>query len=722
MSARRLAAMIGGYLLASAPLAAQQPVQPVREAQHADSARADSARADTIARRPDAPRALTGVRVTAKRTRGYAVSASRSATRTDTPLRDTPQSATVLTHALIADQSMQSMADVVRYVPGITMGLGEGHRDQPTIRGNSSTADFFVDGVRDDAQYLRDVYNAERIEALKGPNAMVFGRGGGGGVLNRVTKVAGWAPRNELSLEGGSFDHTRGTVDLGQAFGSRVAVRLNGMLEHSGGFRDRSDIRRRGVNPTATILAGEHTTLQLGYEHFFDERTVDRGIPSFHGAPAPTAPTTFFGDADANIAHVRVDAASVIAERELGRGVTLRNHTRAVHYDKFYQNVLPGAVNDAGTQVSLQGYNNATERGALFNQTDLTSTLVTGAVRHTLLAGAELSRQASDNLRHTGYFGTSTSLPVSLDDPTQSTGVAFRQSATDADNHSVANVAALYVQDQIALSTSWQAVAGVRVDRFAMRSHNNRTDEDLSRDDRLVSPRVGLIYKPVEPMSLYASYGVSHLPSSGDQFASLNLTTETLKPERFTNYEVGAKWDALPGLSLSTALFRLDRSNSAAHDPLDATKTVQTGAQRTTGFELGITGAVTERWELAGGYSNQRAEILEATTSAPAGASVPLVPHTTLSLWNKLQLTAATGAGLGVVRQGRMFAAIDNSVTLPAFTRVDAALFFALPSNLRAQLNLENLLDRAYFATAQGNNNILPGAGRTVRFSVTAGL
>jgi catecholate siderophore receptor len=262
----------------------------------------------------------------------------------------------------------------------------------------------------------------------------------------------------------------------------------------------------------------------------------------------------------------------------------------------------------------------------------------------------------------------------------------------------------------------------VRVDRFALRFHNNRTAEDLSRDDRLLSPRAGLIFKPLEAMSLYGSYGVSHLPSSGDQFSSLTATTETLKPERFANYELGAKWDATPALSLTGALFRLDRSNSASHDPLDATRTIQTGAQRTTGIELGATGQVTESWSVVGGISSQRARIVNATTAAPAGAIVPLVPRTTVSLWNKLQLSPTVGAGLGIVRQGAMYAAIDNSVTLPAFTRADGALFLRLPGDFQAQLNVENLFDTHYFATAQGNNNILPGAGRTVRFSLTAGL
>jgi catecholate siderophore receptor len=706
--------LVAGLLLAAPLLSAQQP-SPARP----DSIRADSTRTGGVRR-------IEGVRVTAAPTRrSYGAMTSRSATRTPTPLRDVPQAATVLTRAVMADQAMQGMADVARYVPGVTMGLGEGHRDQPTIRGNSSTADFFVDGLRDDAQYLRDLYNVERVEAIKGANALAFGRGGGGGVLNRVTKQAGFAPSGSLTIEGGSFDHARETADLNTPLGDHVALRLNGMVERSGGFREFSRVHREGVNPTATIRAGSSTVIRLDYERFHDRRNVDRGIPSFAGAPFSTAPATFFGVPDSSRAFARVDAAGVTVEHVLADGVSLRNATRGVRYDKLYQNVFAGgAVNAAGSQVSLSGYNNATRRDNLFNQTDLTARVVTGPATHTLLLGGELSRQSTDNYRQTGYFngGTATSLAVNVDAPSPAATVVFRQSASDADNHARLDVSAGYLQDQIAIGSHWQAVAGVRVDRFDLRFHNNRTGEDLLRADRLVSPRGGLVFKPIEVASIYASYSVSHLPSAGDQFSSLTATTETLEPERFTNRELGAKWDVTPSLSLNAAIFQLDRTNSTAHDPNDATRTVQTGAQRTTGYELGAAGDVTDRWQLAGGYAVQRAVLLSATTAGVEGATAPLVPHHTASLWNRVQLAPAAGVGLGLVHQARMYAAIDNSVTIPAFTRVDAALYLTLPRFVRAQLNLENLFGTAYYATAQGNNNILPGAPRTVRFSVTAGM
>ena len=655
---------------------------------------------------------------------GYTTTRSSFATKTDTPVRDTPQSVSIVNRQLIADQSMQNMADVVRYIPSISMGQGEGHRDAPTIRGNSSTADFFVDGIRDDAQYYRDVYNLERVEALKGSNAMIFGRGGGGGVINRVTKEAGFARVRSLWLEGGSYDHRRGSLDVGQAVTSKIAARFNGMYENSGGFRDAASLERSGVNPTLGLALGANTTARLGYEYFRDHRNVDRGIPSFQGAPSPAPLETFFGNPDISYADARVHSASATIDHGLASGLTIHNRTRFTHYDKFYQNVFPGsAVNAAGTQVNLSGYNNAQQRANLFNQTEATYALGTWGVRHTLLAGVEVGRQTTDNFRNTGYFGNqATSFTVPFASPMVGVPVTFQQSATDADNHVVANVSALYAQDQFTLSRQWQAIAGVRYERFDLSFHNNRDGANLGRDDHMVSPRFGLVFKPVESVSTYGSYSVSHLPSSGDQFSSLNATTQTLEPERFTNYEVGAKWDVSPDLGVTAAVYRLDRSNSSARDPNDASKTVQTGRQRTSGYELGVTGNVTSRWQVAGGWATQRATILSATTSARAGATVPLVPQTMLSLWNRYQFISRVGGGVGVIHQTRTYAAIDNAVTLPGFTRVDAAAYLGLTNNVHLQLNVENLFDEQYYPTSQGNNNIMPGAPRSVRLGISTGF
>jgi catecholate siderophore receptor len=662
---------------------------------------------------------LTPLTVLGTRSRGYLAPRIASATKTGTPLRDVPQSVSVVTGQLIADQSMQGMADVIRYIPGIAMGQGEGHRDAPTIRGNSSTADFFVDGMRDDAQYYRDIYNTERVEALKGPNALIFGRGGAGGVLNRVSKWALWASTRKLTVGAGSFEHKRATLDIGEGITPAIAARFNGVYENSGGFRDAAEMKRFGLNPTLAAALGARTTVRAGYEHFRDERRVDRGIPSFQGRPSGADPTTFFGNPAVNHATMQVNAA-VASVEHLASGVTIRNRSRFADYDKFYQNSLPGAVNAAGTEVTLTAYNQAIGRRNLLNQTDLIVNTSTGAIRHTLLLGGEAGWQESRTRRETGYYNDDApSFSAPFDQPTVGTPIRFRPSATDADNLTRATLTGLYVQDQLALSAQWQAIVGVRFDRFRLDFHNYRTDEDLERDDELISPRVGLVFKPMEALSFYTSYSVSHLPSSGDQFSSLSATTQTLGPEHFTNYEIGAKWDVRPNLSLTAATYRLDRTNTVAPHPSDAGRLVQTGSQRTRGVELGASGNIMETWQIAAGAAWQDGEVTSTTSNAREGATVPLIPERTLSVWNRYQLLRSVGVGFGVIHQSDMFAAIDNTVTLPGFTRADGALFVQLHPQVSAQVNIENLFDRRYYPTSHGNNNIMPGAPRTLRVSLT---
>jgi catecholate siderophore receptor len=668
---------------------------------------------------------LSGVEVLAHPAH-YDAERTQSATRTDTPLIDVPQAVSVVTRQQIRDQDLQGMADLVRYVPGVSWSLGEGNRDTPVLRGQASTADFFVDGVRDDVQYIRDLYNAERVEVLKGPNAMIFGRGGGGGVINRVSKTAEGSGLRELVLEGGAYGQARGVLDVDQSLSPSLAGRLAAMDERSGSYRDRVNLERWGLNPTLAWRAAPELRLDAGYERFHDDRTADRGIPSFQGAPSPAAASRFFGDPDISYVRADVDLAHLAADYRPSANLELRERLVFGRYDKFYQNVFAGgaASADAAGQpaaVPMAGYNNATQRDNLFNQADLVWTTATGAVRHTLLFGAELGRQVTDNRRNTAFFqGGATSLIVPFAAPTI-TGetVVFRPSATDADNHVRATVAAAYLQDQAQIGRLL-VVAGLRYDSFDLALHDNRSGQDFARRDGLVSPRLGLVLKARPDLSLYASYSISYLPSAGDQFASLTASTAALEPERFENREIGAKWEARPGLTLTAAAYVLDRTNTTAPDPVTPGRLIQTGAERSKGVELGIAGRLGERWEVAGGYAWQDARIVSTTSQAQAGRHVAMTPANTFSLWNKLRLTRAWSAGLGVIAQAGAYAAVDNSVRVPGYTRLDAAVFWRISERLTAQLNLENLTDRGYIATAQGNNNILPGAPRAARVSLAA--
>jgi len=457
----------------------------------------------------------------------------------------------------------------------------------------------------------------------------------------------------------------------------------------------------------------------LSYEYLHDRRTADRGITSFNGAPATVDNSLFYGNPDDSHVRLGVHLGSATVEHRWGIA-TIRNRTVFAEYDRFYQNYVPGAASTDRSRVALSAYNNATERTNVFNQTDLIVPIVTGGVRHTVLAGSEFGRQLTDNFRNTGFFNNSTAaVQVPFESPTISIPVTYRQSPTDADNHVTARVGSAYAQDQVELSRQVQLLGGVRFDQFDLSHHNNRTGDTLSRLDNLVSPRAGVVFKPVTPLSMYGSYSVSYLPSAGDQFSSLTAITQQMKPEQFTNYEVGAKWDLFSDLSFATAVYRLDRTNTRSTDPNDPTRIVQTGSQRTRGYELGVSGRVTPLWRMAGGYAYQDAVVTSATTAAKAGAAVAQVPHHTFSLWNNYQVHPRVGAALGVIYRSDMFAAIDNTVVLPGYTRIDAAAFVPLTRRARLQVNVENLFDRKYFTNADNNTNISPGYPRTIRVALT---
>jgi catecholate siderophore receptor len=664
---------------------------------------------------------VAGVRedVTVRGTTGYYVDDISTATKTVTPLRDVPQAITVVTQELMQDQLMMSVADVVRYVPGITTHQGENNRDQIIVRGNSSSADFYIDGVRDDVQYYRDLYNLDRVEAIKGPNAMIFGRGGGGGVINRVTKEAGFSPVGQVALQAGTFGNKRVTGDFGRALNANVAFRLNGMFEDSGSFRNQVTLERKGVSPTVTIAASGRTRIKLAYEYLTDTRVADRGIPSYQNKPADFDIDTFVGDPTQSHVNARVNLGTAMVEHHAGK-VSIRNHTTFGDYERGYQNFVPGAVSADKRTITISVYNNATTRQNLFNQTDVTYSASTGMVTHTFLGGAEFGQQKTDNFRNTGFFNnTATSFVVPYSAPEVSVPVTFRQSATDADNHLDTNVAAVYSQEQVSLSSHLHLLGGVRFDRFDLTYHNNRNGEVLNRSDSLVSPRAGIVVKPIAQLSVYSSYSVSYLPSSGDQFSSLTTVTQQVKPEKFTNNELGLKWDTRPSLSFTAALFRLNRANTRSTDPNDATRIVQTGATRTNGFEFGVNGRVTSKWSMAGGYAYAHASVTSATTAAAAGQEVAQVPHHTFSLWNNYQVQPKLGVGVGIVSRTDMFAAIDNTVVLPGYARVDMAAFYTLNNRARLQLNLENMFDERYYVNADNNTNISPGYPRALRIGMT---
>jgi catecholate siderophore receptor len=679
-----------------------------------------SGTADTLALADDADQGA--IVVTGQRPE-YGARETCSATRTCTDVQDVPQSLSVISESQIEDQALRSIADVLMYVPGTTPGTGEGNRDQITLRGNNTTADFFVNGVRDDVQYFRDLYNAERIEVLRGPNAMIFGRGGGGGVINRVTKRPSGNPYREFAAQADSEGGYRLTGDVDLPLGAGGAgLRVNGVYEDGESFRRGVELERYGINPTIGAGFGD-TRLDLSYEFFHDRRTADRGIPSLAGRPLEGFDRVFFGDPEQSFARVDAHVLSLAAEHRFSDALTLRNRTSYGDYDKFYQNIYPGAVNAAGTAVTLFAYNDTLKRKNLFSQTDLIVEGDLGGLSHTLLLGFEIGRQDTLAGRRNGFFQPSDtgSIQVPLTAPTISRPVIYRQVNTNAartpsaNNEGDASIFAVYAQEQLKVTDQVEILAGLRYDRFELDIVNRNNGQTFSRTDDLFSPRLGLVFKATPALSLYASYGRSFLPSAGDQFTSLDLTSEALRPERFDNYEVGAKWEPVPGLLATIALYQLDRTNTRAVDPT-TNLAVLTGAQRSRGLEIGLERNISDQWQVSGGYALQEAEITRATTACPtANCEVPLVPRHQFSLWNRYNLNKRLGFGLGVIARSKSSASISNNVTLPSYARADAAVFYELADGIEAQVNVENLFGADYFPTAHNDNNIAPGAPTTAR-------
>jgi catecholate siderophore receptor len=677
------------------------------------------------------------------RVEGYRTVDTTSGTKTNTPILDVPQSISVVTSEQISDQSIRSIADLVHLFPGISAGQGEGHRDQITLRGNNSTADFFVDGLRDDVQYFRSFYNIERVEAHKGPNATIFGRGGGGGIINRITKgalVDQTLIAGEASID--TFGAWSVSSDLNVGIGP-AALRLNAFYETLNNHRDAYEGDRYAVNPVIGAQIGEKIKLQLGYEYVKDSRVVDRGVPAagILGTPAvgvlgnPTGPLrgfrdVFFGTEGVNQSEFEAHVVTFRTETELSDALKLSTQSLYGDYDKVYANVFSATAiggTIAAPTLSFEAYRDPTKRKTTINQANLEWRANTGSIGHVILAGAEYTRQETANQRINGFFD-GVALGQTSSDRRRVNGIAlgniisvptatFRAGAGNRSVETDLKQVSAYVQDQISFGDSIDLIAGVRYDRLELGFTNVLTNTSFTRTDHLWSPRVGVVVKPAPQASVYASYTKSYLPQSGDQFLTLDASLATLAPEVFNNYEVGAKWDIKPNLSATVAVYRLDRANTRA---TVNNITVLTGSQRSSGLEIGLTGRIVPALQTTFGYAYTKAEISDTTAAAPAGRKIGQVPRHQISLWNRYDVSDRLGLGLGIYHQAKSFTTISNVTELPAYTRIDAAVFFKLVEGVEAQINVENLTDATYFPVAHNDANISTGAPINARFTLKA--
>ena len=662
----------------------------------------------------------------------YLQSSEINALKTPTPILDVPQSLSIVSSEEILRRGFTSVSDIIEYLPGVSMSQGEGHRDAVVFRGVRSSADFFIDGVRDDVQYYRPLYNLAQLEVLRGPNALLFGRGGTGGILNRVTKKAEIGSTfSQVTAYADSFGAGGLQGDLNVGLTDNMAFRLNAMAEGLDNHRDYFDGERTGVNPTLQVSLSKATRLDLSYEYVDHERFIDRGIPTgADGLPVQRFDRVVFGDPDVNV--TELEAHIFLASLQHRFSDTAKAKVTAFYgdYDKFYQNFYAASYEEANSPdvVTLDGYVDTTQRENLILSANLIKEASFAMMSHRFLLGAEYVDTSSDQDRWNTHWSETSSdretfIVTRPIDIVGGVGINALGAQTvndftvDLNDDTRVNieVASVYLQDEMAITNYLDVVLGARFDQFEIDVFNVPANDSRSKRDEQVSPRLGLVLKPMENMSLYASYSESFLPRSGEQFANINGSKGELDADTFANTELGFKWDISPGLSFTAAVFEIEQESPQVADNDPATLDVI--KSQTDGFELQLEGQLTETWYMSAAYSYLDGEQMDRAGST--GLRPRELPENMFSIWNFVQFTPKLGAGLGLTYQDESFINNSNTARLPSYTRVDAALYYEWSDKLRVQLNVENLGDTEYFPSSHSTHQATVGAPFNARLALT---
>jgi catecholate siderophore receptor len=654
------------------------------------------------------------------------------------PLRDTPQSITVVPQQVIQDRAATSLRDVMRNVSGISLVAGEGggaQGDNFRIRGFAANNDLFLDGMRDLAQTSRDPFNLDSVEVAKGPSSSIAGRGATGGAINQVSKT----PFLE-SLRSGTFmlgtDATkRITADINEplkGYGPDVALRLNAMV-HDAEVEDRDEIyqKRWGIAPSLAIGLGTATRYTLSLFHQDDDNLPDYGLPFFAGVPVRINGerlnrSNYYGLKDFETEETEATALTFKVEHDFSESLSLRNQTRYSRNTRLAVVGPPRNPNVAADTVQRGGSNSLAGRDAknilLINQTDITKNIKVGTIEHSIVGGVELSRESFDNQAFS-FPGVPTTSLSNPDPDTPYTGSRLDGVVTD----NSATGLATYVSDTIKLDEHWQLIGGLRWDRFALDGSTvdaMGVETEADRSDSETSGRVAAVYKPVENASFYAGYGTSFNPSAEALTLSTSGTASNnvdLAPETNRSLELGTKWDVLDEhLALTGALFRIEKTNARTRDTGDPNSIIALdGEQVVDGIELGISGNLSRNWQVIAGTTYLfKCEITKSNTPAEEGNELGNCPDKTLNFWTTYQLPSNFEVGFGglYVSERKVSNTLDTD--LESYTLFDAMLGYQLNPRIKLQANLSNLTDELYFDRYHaGGQHGIPGAGRTLLLS-----
>tara|TARA_S200000501_G_scaffold163285_1_gene153898 strand:- start:6197 stop:8257 length:2061 start_codon:yes stop_codon:yes gene_type:complete len=641
-----------------------------------------------------------------------------TALKTPVPVLDVPQTVSIVTDEDIRKQGFRSIGGIVRYTPGVNTSQGEGHRDSVVFRGVRSTADFYQDGVRDDVQYYRSLYNVEQVEVLRGPNALLFGRGGTGGMINRVTKkavIGETFTAHDIGID--SFGASDLGLDTNVQLDNNSALRINLHSDDLANHRDHYDGSRLGINPTMKIALNANTTLDLSYEYADHERFIDRGIPTINGRPDESLADIVFGDSNSNIQTLEASIMRAQLTQKMSETKKLNFSMTLSSFEKMYQNLYASGYD--GTLVTMDGYRDPTERDNFIVSGNLVNEISTGNMTHTLLMGVEFIDTENKNLRYDAFWSSTSDdnevfnitrpMDFSVNSAGLGTGVDFA-TALNSQTESDITVSSFYIQDQIDVSDNLKVLLGGRIDDFGITVRDIKNGSSESRNDNTFSPRAGVVYKPQENVSYYVSYSESFLPRSGEQFKSLSASSARLNPDVFESIEFGVKLALANNMSFTAAYF--DSEQVRAERDNDTGETSEVRGLTVSGIELELKGRVNDSLNLAIGFSD-----LSGETSS--GGIPREIPEHTLSAYVSYQMNDQLSWALGLTQQGESKIK-DNTpgLVLPEYTRIDLAAYYVVAKNLTVQMNVENLMDELYFPHSHSTHQATVGESVNTRVSM----
>ena len=640
-----------------------------------------------------------------------------TATRTSTPVRYVPQAIDTVKTSNVLDYGSDSLGKALEGLPNVSSGA-DTRFDSVRIRGFEASNDFYLDGIRDDSQYIRDLHNIERVEVLKGPAAVLYGRGSQGGIVNRVSKAPEPGRRSSIEAQGGSEDLRSLYADLSADPSDTISLRLNMGNQDNNSFRDGIDGSRQLFAPSMSWQLTPDLNWLVQYEYSRYNRTPDRGIPGVNGRPADVSRSTTYGDTQRDFIDDRAQSLRSRLNYQLNETWQLRHTLGLFKLDSEFDNTYLTGYNASNNTVTRQRWQQDLNTRNLFNNLEAEGDFATWGLEHKLLLGVEVGNQRRDPTLYTAAAvsaGGQAVPSLDLNNPNRDLQHNGRM-VVSSDNHTVVDSRGLYLQDQIRLNDQWRILAGVRFDQFEVETTNKVRGLSEKQDSNSTSPRLGVVYTPWRDHSFYASWSKTFSPVGG---GLIGITpgapgnSNDTSPELTRQKEIGVKSDWLDErLTTTLAIYELELYNRRTRDPNNPEITLMSGLQRSRGIELTATGNLVGNWYVRGGIGLQDATIVKDNNGLE-GNRINDVAKRNASLFVTWKPELGWYAETGLTLVGERYADNQNTTVMPGYGRWDALAGFRTHDwDVRAALS--NITDKTYYSSATSAAQIQIGDPRSL--------